>query len=307
MKNIIEIEKLSKNFLIPKKSKGFTNIFKPEYKEIKAVNKISFNIKQGERVAFIGPNGAGKSTTIKMLSSILHPTSGSAKVLGLTPWENRKQLSFEIGTVFGQRSQLWYDLPIADSFYLIGKIYNVDNFKLKRRIAHLVRLFEIRDLLNHPTKSLSLGQRMRCEIVASLIHNPKVLFLDEPTIGLDITAKAIIRDLIKKQTIEEDTTLLLTSHDTDDMEKVCDRVIIINKGKLIFDDTIKHLKDSYLKKKYIEGTTDTGDKITTIVDTTQTPIRKAIDDLMKKHNILDITVENPPMEEIIEEIYNSND
>lgn len=239
-----------------------------------------------------------------MLSSILHPTSGNAKILGLTPWEDRQKLAYDIGTVFGQRSQLWYNLPVKDSLYLIGKIYDIDEIKLKRRISKLVKLFEIRDLLSHPTKSLSLGQRMRCEIVASLIHNPKILFLDEPTIGLDITAKAIIRDLIKKQTLDEETTLLLTSHDTDDMEKVCDRVIIINKGKLIFNNSINHLKEQHLNKKYIKATLESGEKISTEVNTQKEPIQKAIDRILKQNSIIDFTIENPPMEEIIKEIYN---
>lgn len=303
MTDIIKAEQLTKKFKIKKETSGFKSFFKPEYKNITAVDKLSFSIKKGERVAFIGPNGAGKSTTIKMLSSILYPSSGTAEVLGLTPWDNRKELSYRIGTVFGQRSQLWYNLPVQDSFALLGKIYSLNEVKFKRRLSRLVNLFEIRDLLSHPTCSLSLGQRMRCEIVASLIHNPQVLFLDEPTIGLDVTAKEIIRNLIKKQALEEETTLLLTSHDTDDMEKVCNRVIIINKGKLIFDNTINALKDSYLSKKYLEVTTDNGEKFKTVVNTKETPVRKALEELMQKHHVVDMTVENPPMEEIIKEIY----
>ncbi len=303
MTDIIKAEQLTKKFKIKKEGSGLKSFFKPEYKNITAVDKLSFSIKKGERVAFIGPNGAGKSTTIKMLSSILYPTSGTAEVMGLTPWDNRKKLSHCIGTVFGQRSQLWYNLPVQDSFALLGKIYDLNEVKFKRRLSRLVNLFEIRDLLSHPTCSLSLGQRMRCEIVASLIHNPQVLFLDEPTIGLDVTAKEIIRNLIKKQALEEETTLLLTSHDTDDMEKVCDRVIIINKGKLIFDNTINALKDSYLSKKYLEVTTDSGEKIKTVVNTKETPVRKALEELMLQHHVVDMTVENPPMEEIIKEIY----
>lgn len=306
MDNIIEVKKLTKKFAIKKEKKLFLNPFKSEYHNKIAVNDISFQIKRGERVAFIGPNGAGKSTTIKMLSSILHPTSGDAKVLGLTPWENRQKLAHQIGTVFGQRSQLWHNLPVKDSFFLIGKIYDIPDIKLRRRISYLVKTFEIRDLLNQQTKSLSLGQRMRCEIVASLIHNPKVLFLDEPTIGLDITAKEIIRNLIKKQTLEEETTLLLTSHDTDDMEKVCDRVIVINKGKLIFDNSIDHLKKSYLNKKYIRATASDGQKIIEEINTKKTSIQNAINEIVSKHQILDFTIENPPMEEIIKEIYSKD-
>ncbi|MBE6444713.1 MAG: ATP-binding cassette domain-containing protein [Alphaproteobacteria bacterium] len=303
MSEIIEVNQLSKKFKIKKNTSSIKNIFKPEYKTITAVDKISFNIKKGERVAFIGPNGAGKSTTIKMLSSILYPTSGSALVKGLVPWDNRQKLAYHIGTVFGQRSQLWYNLPIQDSFALMGKIYNIDEIPFKRRLAKLVKLFEIRDLLTHPTRSLSLGQRMRCEIVASLLHKPQILFLDEPTIGLDVTAKEIIRNLIRKQALEEDTTLLLTSHDTDDMEKVCERVIIINKGKIIFDNSITALRDSYLNKKYIEITTDSGEKIRKEINTDKTSAKQAIDELVQKYHVTDLTIENPPMEEIIKEIY----
>lgn len=303
MRNIIEVKQLSKKFKLKKPSGEFKKLFFPEYKTVNAVDKISFSIRKGERVAFIGPNGAGKSTTIKMLSAILYPSSGSAEVMGMVPWENRQKLAYHIGTVFGQRSQLWYNLPVRDSFELLGKIYNIDTILFKRRLSKLVRLFEIRDLLNHPTRSLSLGQRMRCEIVASLIHQPQVLFLDEPSIGLDVTAKSIIRNLIKKQALEEETTLLLTSHDTDDMEKVCERVIIINKGRLIFDNSINALKDSYLNKKYIEITTDSGQRVKNIINTKEIPVKKAIDELVQKYHVTDITVENPPMEEIIKEIY----
>ena len=303
MTDIIEVNQLTKKFKLKKNNSGLRSLFFPEYKNITAVDKITFNIKKGERVAFIGPNGAGKSTTIKILSSILYPTSGTALIKGMIPWENRKKIAGDIGTVFGQRSQLWYNLPIQDSFALMGKIYNMDEIAFKRRLSRLVNLFEIRDLLSHPTRSLSLGQRMRCEIVASLLHKPQILFLDEPTIGLDVTAKEIIRNLIKKQALEEETTLLLTSHDTDDMEKVCERVIIINKGKIIFDDSLDRLKQSYLSKKYIEITTDAGDKIKKTVNTKDTPVKQALDEIVKKYHVTDITVENPPMEEIIKEIY----
>ena len=303
MTDIIEVNQLTKKFKLQKNSGTLKGFFHPEYKTLTAVDKISFQISKGERVAFIGPNGAGKSTTIKMLSSILYPTSGTALVNGLIPWDNRQKLSYSIGTVFGQRSQLWYNLPVQDSFALIGKIYNLEDIRFKRRLAKLVNLFEIRDLLTHPTRSLSLGQRMRCEIVASLLHKPQILFLDEPTIGLDVTAKEIIRNLIKKQALEEDTTLLLTSHDTDDMEKVCERVIIINKGKLIFDNSLTALREAFLNKKYIEITTDSGQKIRTEVNTKETPVKKAIDELIKQYHVTDMTVENPPMEEIIKEIY----
>ncbi len=303
MSGIIEVKQLTKKFRLKKSNGGIKSVFRPEYKTVTAVDRISFEIGRGERVAFIGPNGAGKSTTIKMLSSILYPTSGTALVKGLVPWENRRKVARDIGTVFGQRSQLWYNLPVQDSFALMGKIYDLEEVAFKRRLSRLVRLFAIRDLLSSPTRALSLGQRMRCEIVASLLHKPQILFLDEPTIGLDVTAKEIIRDLVKKQALEEETTLLLTSHDTDDMEKVCNRVIVINKGRIIFDDSLNRLKESYLNKKYIEITTDSGEKVRQVVNTKETPVRKALDELVKKYHVADLTVENPPMEEIIKEIY----
>lgn len=325
MNPVILTNNLTKTFDIrtpivnPSFIKNIKQFFKPTYKEIVAVNKISLAISKGERVAFIGPNGAGKSTTIKMLSSILYPTTGEVEVLGLTPWKNRRKLSYHIGTVFGQRSQLWYHLPVTDSFMLLGKMYNIATNTFKSRLNHLVKIFEINDLLTQTTKSLSLGQRIRCEIVASLLHKPKILFLDEPTIGLDVTAKSIVRDLLKKQALEEETTLLLTSHDTDDMETVCQRVIIINKGEIIFDNSVHALKTGYIKKKYIN--LHTTEQIATIqlpgvniikttalqtnleVDITKTTIQTVAATILQKHSINDLTIEDPPMEEIIKAIY----
>ncbi len=303
MEEIIKVNNLCKKFQLSDSKGSFFLGFQKKKKNIYAVKDISFAINKGEKVAFIGPNGAGKSTTIKMLSAILHPTSGSAEVCGMIPWENRSKLAYKIGTVFGQRSQLWQDLPVQDSFGLLARIYNLDTMEAKKNLLRLIRLFEIKDILPHPVKSLSLGQRMRCEIVASLLHKPQVLFLDEPTIGLDVTAKNIIRNLIKKQALEQETTLLLTSHDTADMEQVCEKVIILNKGKIIFNDSLSKLKATYLNRKYIEITTESGEKIHSTVNTVETPVSKELSNLAKQYRITDLTVENPPMDEIIREIY----
>lgn len=180
---------------------------------------LSFTISRGERVAFIGPNGAGKSTTIKMLSGILYPTAGDISILGHTPWKDRRTMAYKIGTVFGQRSQLWYHLPAGDTFDLLASAYAIDRDDYKKRRAYLADVFHLEPLLNRPVRQLSLGERMRCEIAASLLHKPEILFLDEPTVGLDITARTAIRDLIRDASEQDGTTILLTSHDTGDMEK----------------------------------------------------------------------------------------
>ena len=197
----IEVNQLQKTFQSKRKAAGLAGsmraLFRPEYNSIEAVRRLSFQMEAGELLGFIGPNGAGKSTTIKMLTGILHPTAGDAKVLGFVPWKDRQKLAYHIGTVFGQRPQLWYHLPAVDTFLLFGKIFEMDDRETKKRIAFLSEAFEIQDLLETPVRKLSLGQRMRCEVAASLLHRPKLILLDEPSIGLDVVAKQHIRDAIK--------------------------------------------------------------------------------------------------------------
>jgi ABC-2 type transport system ATP-binding protein len=303
MSYAIEINNLSKTFRMRQKQSFFNDWFSPKYKEIKAVDKISFAIKQGERVAFIGPNGAGKSTTIKMLTSILHPTSGQAKVFGITPWEDREMLAYNIGAVFGQRSQLWQHLSPMKSFQLLAAVYDIPDATLGRRLDGLIKTFDIAELMDKPVRTFSLGQRMRCEIVASLLHNPKVLFLDEPTIGLDVVAKAKIRQVLKDLNKKEGTTILLTSHDTGDMEDVCNRAVIINHGKVIIDESISKLRATYMSKKIITATTSRGRTIKQEVDVTKTPIQTALQKIIKDISPVDLTIEDPSMEEIIRDIY----
>ncbi|MCE5293599.1 MAG: ATP-binding cassette domain-containing protein [Chlamydiales bacterium] len=249
MKPAIYVEGLFKAFSLRKSAPGifgaFTSLFTAKTSQFQAVNTISFTVMPGQKVAFIGPNGAGKSTTIKMLTGILHPSSGIAEVLGLVPWQSRTKLAFEIGTVFGQRSQLWYHLPPLDTFNLLAKIYELPKSTYKARLNELIDIFELARLIDRPVRSLSLGERMRCELVASLLHKPKILFLDEPTIGLDLTAKLQIRELLNRLTIEHQTTLFLTSHDTLDIEKIADRVLVLDKGSIILDSTLEGLKSSY--------------------------------------------------------------
>jgi len=252
--NAIVVENLKKTFRSPLPAQGsiaqrIKSYLHPRYQTLTAVDGISFQVKAGERVAFIGPNGAGKSTTIKMLTGIMQPTSGRITVLDKVPGVRWNRLMYQIGAVFGQRSQLWYHLPVRETLGLLAAIYDIPASEYRRRVSELVEKFKVTSLLDKPVRQLSLGERMRCEIIASLLHKPAVLFLDEPTIGLDITAKAIIRDLIRQQSEKEGVTLLLTSHDTDDIEKVCDRVIIIDQGKLLLDDSLSNLKNALYSKK----------------------------------------------------------
>jgi ABC-2 type transport system ATP-binding protein len=241
----IQVQQLTKTFVTREKQPGLRGsvraLFHPVRRETQAVKGITFSVEKGERLAFIGPNGAGKSTTIKMLVGILYPTSGQARVLGKTPWQERKRLAYEIGAVFGQKSQLWYHLPPVDSFELLARIYELDRVAYRRRLAYLVDLFEVSDYLQVPVRKLSLGERMRCEIAASLLHRPRILFLDEPTIGLDVVVKQRIRDLILELNQQEGVTIFLTSHDAGDVEILCKRAMVINHGEVIYDGRVSTL------------------------------------------------------------------
>lgn len=248
---IIEVKGLKKIFEKKVKLPGFKNFFNPKIEEFKAVDDISFKVNKGERIAFVGPNGAGKSTTIKMLTGILHPTEGTIKVAGLDPIKDRKKVAYKIGCLFGQKSSLWMHLTAFDSYKLFGAIYDLDEDTTLKRINHLVEMFGIAELVHMPVRKLSLGQRMICEIVGVLLHEPEIIFLDEPTIGLDIVVKEKVRQLIKDINEKSGVTVFLTSHDVSDIEKLCDRVIIIDKGKIVIDENIKNLKAKYLKKKII--------------------------------------------------------
>ena len=323
---VIKVEKLSKNFKVKIKEKGFKgslkSIIKPKYKIVKAVKNISFEVEKGEMIAFIGPNGAGKSTSIKMMTGILFPDKGDIDILGLDPSKDRKRLAYSIGCVFGQKEQLWTHLTPYDNFKFFGAIYDIPESRVEKKIEELRELFELDEFINTPVRNLSLGQRIRCEIVASLIHEPKILFLDEPTIGLDPVVKEKMRTLIKRMNKEYKTTVVLTSHDVSDIEKLCKRVIIVNKGQIVLDDTMENLKYHYLNKKIIdvkmkekvnlddvEGITILKDKDYNLkleVDLKKKNISDAID-LLNTDNIVDINISNVPLEEIISEIYKDGD
>ena len=243
---MIEFHDICKSYRVAKRESGFGNavksVFKREYSIINAIDNISFSIGDGEMVGYIGPNGAGKSTTIKILSGILTPDSGTCLVNGQVPWKDRKEYVRQIGVVFGQRSQLWWDIPVMDSFELLQAIYSIPASKYRSKLDELTQLLNLEELLKTPTRQLSLGQRMRCEIAASLLHEPKLLFLDEPTIGLDAVSKIAVRDFIKKMNEEHKTTVILTTHDMQDIEAITNRVILIGKGQKLLDGTLEDLR-----------------------------------------------------------------
>ena len=345
---IIEVERLAKTFRTRERSAGLTSSLRsfvaPHYREREAVKHISFSLEPGEILAFIGPNGAGKSTTIKMLTGILYPSDGKAHVLGLTPWQQRRKLAFRIASVFGQKSQLWYHLPPQDTFGLLARIYELDMNEYRKRRDFLVDVFDIADYMRTPARKLSLGERMRCELAAALLHRPSVIFLDEPTIGLDVIAKQRIRDLIGQLNAEEGVTVFLTSHDAGDIEQVCRRAIIINHGEIILDTAVAKMKRDYLKVKTVDLLleepsatllkTDTasdeqrlsiqlpssiheemlvsegiqvlkakGHGLKLEIDTSRCPLEPIIAAIMQHCHILDMTISDPPMEEIIARIY----
>ena len=322
----IQVSNLSKTFRSKRKAAGlgasFRSLIKPRFSTIEAVRGLSFEMDSGELLGFIGPNGAGKSTTIKILTGILFPGGGEVQVLGYIPWKQRRQLAYHIGTVFGQRPQLWYHLPAIDTFILLGKIYELDDRATRQRIACLAEAFEIEDLLETPVRKLSLGQRMRCEVAASLLHKPKLLLLDEPSIGLDVVAKQHIRDAIREMAAQENVGVLLTSHDAGDLEALCKRVIIINHGQIVYQDKVSVLKRSFLTSKLVEvryaqqisadfhvAGTETikisKDRyaIKLRFDTLETPVENVMAHLSAAGTLLDITVSDPPLEEVIAKIY----
>lgn len=322
---VIEVNNLRKEYAVSKrklKPNGKKYLFKREKTIKNAVDGISFDVEEGETLAFIGPNGAGKSTTIKMLTGILFPTAGEVKVLGINPSKERIKLSYQIGSVFGQKEQLWVHLSAYENFKFFGSIYDIKKKELDERIDELVKVFDIGEYMHQPVKSLSLGQRMKCEMVASLLHKPKMMFFDEPTIGLDPIAKETLRNLIKKINKELGTTIFFTSHDVGDIEEVCKRVIIINNGKIVLDDSMKNLKYHYLNKKIVEVNLkknvklEAKDGITVLkakdtvykieVDMNKTTMNELMG-LFNADDIQDITISSTPLEDIIKDIYRSND
>ncbi len=324
---IIEVKDLVKTYKIIEKDEGlfgyFKNLIRPKYKELTAVNYINFEIQKGELVGYIGENGAGKSTTIKMLTGLLTPTSGEVIIDNLVPNKNRIENNKKIGAIFGQKTQLWWDLPVIESFRLVKKMYELSDEEYIKNLKNFSEILELEELLEKQVKNLSLGQKMRCEIAATFLHNPKIVYLDEPTIGLDVLVKEKIRVFIKKINKEKNTTVILTTHDLKDIEDVCDRIILLDKGQIIYDGEKEKFKETYgkqvlakiiVKNKTSLITTETiNDKFEVIEESNEhVKIRfnhdkyTIIDIVNKISNyceIIDMYIEEQGLEEILKEIY----
>ena len=256
MSKIIEFKEISKDFKISAKKKdkkkSFLNLFRREKIVVKALTNVSFEIEEGDIVGYIGPNGAGKSTTIKIMSGILTPTSGECSIMGQTPWKDRKKYVKNIGVVFGQRSQLWWDVPIIDSFELLKDIYKIPTAEYNETLSDLINALNLKELLNRPLRQLSLGQKMKCELAGSLLHRPKVLFLDEPTIGLDAVTKLAVRDFVKTINKKWGTTIILTTHDMSDIDALTNKIILIGRGQILYKGSFSAIKEKYGHIKEIE-------------------------------------------------------
>lgn len=319
---MIELSHISKTFRVAKRNSGMGEalkaLFHREYSYVHALSDISFKIADGEMVGYIGPNGAGKSSTIKVMSGILTPDSGECRIDGLTPWKDRRRHVANIGVVFGQRSQLWWDVPVIDSFELLRDVYEVDDALYRRNLDELTELLGLAEILRTPTRQLSLGQRMRCEIAASLIHSPNILFLDEPTIGLDAVSKIAVREFIKSLNREKGTTVILTTHDMQDIEALTERILLIGKGRILLDGSLDELKQRNSKTKkitvsYSKGRFSPSSGITLLsdkngraefsVDSDVIGVSGAIEALIRNAEITDISVTGTTADELVVSLY----
>lgn len=320
---IITVEHLSKHFKVYRRRTGFwgslSSTVSRQHDIIRAVDDVNFSLDRGELVGYIGANGAGKSTTIKMLTGILVPSSGHIDVMGLTPYRQRKENTRRIGVVFGQRTQLWWDLPVIDSFELLKQIYEIPQNLYKQNLEFFSEMLQLQPFLSTPVRRLSLGQRMRCDLTAALLHNPEILYLDEPTIGLDVVAKEQVRQFLRQVNAERQVTVILTTHDLNDVEQVCQRLIIIDSGKIIYDGGIDALKKRYGKTRMLivdlaqaysevqlEGvdlTRRDGNRIWLAFDRDTISASEVIAQLTARYEIQDLTISEPEIEEIVRRIY----
>ncbi len=320
--SFIEVKNISKTFKVPIKQGILKDFFNRKYRYIKAIDDISFSIKKGEIVGYIGPNGAGKSTTIKILSGILYPDSGKVVIDKKVPYEERIKYVKEIGVVFGQRSQLWWDVPAIDSFNLLKEIYKLDDNVFKETLNELIEILSLKDIINIPVRQLSLGSRMKLELAASLIHKPKILFLDEPTIGLDAVSKKDVREFIKKINKKNNITIILTTHDMNNKASLAKRIILIGKGKKLYDGTLSKLKKDYgyvrkinvktkdkinIKKDYIISQKKNDDTIEFKIDTRKIELNKFINYLTNNISIIDLEIDDNNMDDIIVKLYEDFD
>ena len=324
---VIELKDIKKTFRVLARKKGLAaaalSLFRRQYREIRALDGISFSVKKGEIAGFIGPNGAGKSTAIKIMSGILVPDSGSCTVLNMCPWKTRRKYVSRIGVVFGQRTQLWWDVPVQDSMDLLKDIYRIDENRFRENLEDLSEILELGPLMDVPLRQLSLGQRMRCEIAASLLHDPEVLFLDEPTIGLDAISKLAVRRIIGRLNRERNITVILTSHDMDDIEALTERILLIGKGKLLYDGPLNKLRSRYDRQRRLELSYEAGEEAPEFegirlvsqkeahavyeVDTAVISVSAALRKVGEQLTIHDMSAGSRPIEELIAALYQEGD
>lgn len=325
MSAIIKVNNLKKYYSIHQKEPGLwasiKSLFHRKYTNIKAVDGISFEIKEGELIGFIGPNGAGKTTTLKVLSGLLYPTSGKVRVLDLEPFKREKQFQTRISLIMGQKNQLWWDLPAWDSFVLNKEIYEIDEETFKENIKKLSKMLKAEDILKTPVRKLSLGQRMKCELIAALLHNPKVLFLDEPTIGLDVIAQQNMREFIESYNREFKATIILTSHYMSDVKELCKRVIIIDEGRIIYDGLLEDIVNKFAPFKLVKidfgkevsleklkrfGFVEDYHGLYATIQVKKDEIASKASKLLSGFDVLDLTIEDPAIEGIIRNIFSQN-
>jgi ABC-2 type transport system ATP-binding protein len=318
----IVVERLSKTYFTYKRPPGVwsavKSLFRRERHEVHAVRDISFTIEEGELVGFLGPNGAGKTTTLKMLSGIIFPTAGTARVLGYVPWERRAEMQRQIALVMGQKMQLWWDLPPYESYLLLKALYEVPDEVFERRVHELAEMLEIRHVLHTQVRRLSLGERMKCELLAALLHRPRVLFLDEPTIGLDVVSQKRIREFLRDYNQRERTTILLTSHYMQDVQELAQRVLIIHHGQLIFDDTLRALVERYSPSKALHlrleqpadaetlgrfGRIVRIDGLEAVLEAPREQVSRVASEILQSLPVYDITIEEVDIDEIIRDIF----
>jgi len=324
--SVIEVKHLKKYYQVHKKEPGLIgsikSLFKRKYEDVKAVDNISFEIDEGELVGFIGPNGAGKTTTLKCLSGLLYPTAGSVSVLGYNPWHRKYDFLKQISLVMGQKNQLWWDLPAIESFILNREIYEIPKKQYEETLEELTTLLEIKDILKIQVRKLSLGQRMKCELIAALLHSPKVLFLDEPTIGLDVVMQKKMRDFIKEYNRRKKSTIILTSHYMGDVKELCKRVIIIDKGKIVFDGELAEIVEKYADHKILSvvfskeidprkleeiGEIKEFDYPKAVISVKREVASVASAEILQHFPVADLNVEEVPIEQIIREVFTGKD
>lgn len=328
---VINFENVTKKYRVPEKPKpGFFNSLKAffyrKWFEKDIIKNISFEIEEGEFVGYIGPNGAGKSTTIKLLTGVLTPTSGNISVLSLSPTKNRYEFTYKIGVVFGHRSMLEFDIPVIESFKLYKAIYELNDSEFRERVDYFCKMLKLEDLLHVPVRKLSLGQRMRCELAASLLHKPRIIFLDEPTIGLDAISKEEIRNFLTKINREEKVTIILTTHDMDDIEALCSRIMVIDEGRIVHDGKLEEFKKKYIRHKTVEfqlkeiknnkkyehvlsladESEFEGRKVLLRINVKKHRIHSVLDGLLESADVDDLTVHTPRLEHVIKEVYQAN-